>query len=357
MKAIIVSPSLNPEENVSGISAVTQFIISNNSKVEYLHFELGRKDKEKGGIFRIKSIVSRLLAWKRLLKQNRDAVVHYNFPLSKPSILRDPLFMYIARKKGMKMVIHIHGGNFLTAVHTPNYLERILRKVFSWNYPIVVLSELEKELINNKYACRKIEILPNCVDLSGASAFQRKEKKDHEPLVMGYLGRIAETKGMGYLLNACKELKSQGIPFILKIAGKEEVENRYLPLFEKELGNRFVYEGVVYGKTKDDFLKSLDVFMLPSYFEGLPMSLLECMGFGVVPITTNVGSIKEVVDDHRNGLFVQVKDVETIVSQIVCLHENRLFLNRLSDAAKSTIFNMFSPSAYVKKLNDIYSSL
>lgn len=48
MNIIITSPSLNPKVNVSGISSVTQFIISNNRKQNYLHFELGKKDKEKG---------------------------------------------------------------------------------------------------------------------------------------------------------------------------------------------------------------------------------------------------------------------------------------------------------------------
>ncbi len=46
MKYIIVSPSLDPTQNVSGISAVTQFIIENNKSIKYIHFELGKKDNE-----------------------------------------------------------------------------------------------------------------------------------------------------------------------------------------------------------------------------------------------------------------------------------------------------------------------
>lgn len=49
MNIIITSPSLNPNENVSGISSVAQFIISNNGGQRYLHFEIGKKDKEMGG--------------------------------------------------------------------------------------------------------------------------------------------------------------------------------------------------------------------------------------------------------------------------------------------------------------------
>ena len=100
-KIIIVSPSLDPKQNVSGISSVTQFIISNNPDYHYIHFELGRKDNESG----VKVIMKSLVLWNRILNRYPEALVHYNFPLSKMSILRDPLFMIIARWKRRKMVI------------------------------------------------------------------------------------------------------------------------------------------------------------------------------------------------------------------------------------------------------------
>ena len=357
MQIIITSPSLDTKQNVSGISSVTQFIIDNNPKNQYIHFELGKKDKERGGIFRVKSIINSLFKWNKLLKDTPNAIIHYNFPLSKPSILRDPMFMYIARKRKMKMVVHIHGGNFLTASHTPKYLQWILKKTFALPCPFIVLSDLEKQLVSEKYPCNKIQVLPNCVDLTEASQYTKEIKESHEPLVMGYLGRIAETKGMEFLLESCKELKKRNIPFFLRIAGKEEVENQYLPVFEKELGNQFIYDGVVSGKLKDKFLKSLDVFMLPSYFEGLPMSLLECMSYGIVPITTKVGSIEEVVMDNTNGMFIQIKDSTSIVEQFTQIHKNRTLLKNLSIEAKRTIIDKFNPTAYINQLNLTYQSL
>lgn len=352
MIVIIVSPSLNPTQNVSGISSVTQFIISNNIEKNYIHFELGKKDNEKGGIFRIKNIIGRLFKWYKLINQHPTAIVHYNFPLSKQSILRDPMFMYIARKN--RMVVHIHGGNFLTALHIPNYLQRILNKVFSMSCPFIVLSDIEKKIIHEKFSCSNVHVLPNCVDLTNASKFIKQIKGVDEPLVIGYLGRIAETKGIGYLLDACIELKNRKIPFILRIAGKEEIENQYVPLFKKELGNYFYYDGIVSGELKNDFLKHLDIFLLPSYFEGLPMSLLECMSFGVVPITTNVGSIGEVVKEKQNGLFIKVKDVNSIVEQFIRLHKERELLKELAIQSKKTIFDLFNANKYVDKLNSIY---
>ena len=126
---------------------------------------------------------------------------------------------------------------------------------------------------------------------------------------------------------------------------------------KKELGEQFIYDGVVFGKSKDDFLKQLDIFMLPSYFEGLPMSLLECMSFGVVPITTNVGSIGEVVYNNKNGVFIQKQNTTDIVEQFIRFNDNRRLLQTLSQTAKSTIFKMFSPSIYINNLNHLYQNL
>lgn len=354
MKIIITSPSLDPSENVSGVSSVTQFIISNNFSVEYVHFKLGKKDNEKGGLQRIAKVAKSFLLWMSVLSHYPDAIIHYNFPLSKSSILRDPLFMFWARLCKRKMIIHLHGGDFLETKPTSYYLNFILQKVFSFSIPFIVLSEREKNIILDKYHCPNIQVLPNCVELEKAQQFKKLESKN-DKLVVGYLGRIAETKGMDYLLKAFKILKQNNIPFVLKMAGKEETKDQYLPLFKKELSESFMYEGVVSGDIKEKFLSDLDVFVLPSYFEGLPMSLLESMSYAVVPLVTKVGSIEEVVRDKSNGLFIKIKDTDSIIQQFTLLHNNRDKLNLLSKAARETIFGNYSPINYVQELNKIYS--
>lgn len=93
---------------------------------------------------------------------------------------------------------------------------------------------------------------------------------------------------------------------------------------------------------------------MPTYFEGLPMSLLECMSYGVVPVMTPVGSIPEVVVDGNNGLFIKVKDTDSIVDAISKINSDRNLLNRLSVNARNTIFSKFSTLQYISQLNHIY---
>lgn len=401
---IITAPSLDPTQNVSGVSSVAQFIIDNNPECEYQHFELGKKDKEKRGLGNVKRLVDCYSRWRKVIDESvemkaergdvidesREArderveasddrrdlrkgktIVHYSFPLNAPSIIRDPFFMNYARRRGVKMVVHIHGGLFLTAPKIPFVLKRILKWVFSWDVPFIVLSEFEKEALQTKFGAKHVEVLPNCVDLRDAVEFSKMrgesiEKK--EPLRMGFLGRIEPLKGMSELLEACKKLKDMGVQFKLLLAGKEKHENECLPKFEKELngeGNKcFEYVGLVSGDTKCEFLRNLDVLVMPSYFEGLPMSLLEGMSYGIVPVITPVGSVPTVVNCYEgndvgnaNGLFVKVKDVDSIVDAIKLLDGNRLLLKALGGNARQTIFDNFSTEKYIDKLNSIYSAL
>ena len=353
MDVIIVSPSLDTTQNVSGISSVTQFVIDNNLAQNYIHFEQGKKDNEAGGIRRILPLIAKLREWKRLLATYPNATIHYNFPLSKASIIRDVPFIKYAQRKRRKIVIHLHGGVYLTSEKIPLFLDTMLRMVLKGDTPIIVLSELERKAIVERYNVRNVSVLPNCVEIK--EELPIKERKKDSPLTIGYMGRITKEKGMEFLLEACKSLRSDNICFKLMMAGKEDIQDEFIPRFKEILGSDFIYAGVVSGKKKDEFIDKLDLFILPSFFEGLPMSLLECMAQGVVPVTTNVGSISDVVIDSKNGQFIEVKNSISIYNAISELNRDREKITELSQEAYQTIKSNFSPEEYVLQLNNIYN--
>ena len=354
MKVIITSPSLNPEENVSGISSVTQFIVSNNKEVEYIHFEVGKRDAESGGILnRLRRIWRNRLEWMRLLHLHPDAVIHYNMPLMGAAVIRDYLLLQVAHKLGNPIVLHVHGGNYMKNRQRPWLIQKLVDEVFSWAKYIIVLSDEEKHILEQDFNVDNVHSLPNCIDLTEARDYKRKFEAEN-PLSILYLGRIEKNKGIDYILEAAKKLKADKVPFTLHLAGKEETEGEYIPRFQAELGVSFVYHGVVFGKGKNDLLKQCDVFLLPSFYEGLPMSLIETMSFGMVPVVTNVGSISSIVNDKQNGLFVKVKDTDSIVSVIKTLSADDSLVQSLSMKAQQTIFSLFRDKDYVDKLNQFY---
>lgn len=354
MKILIVSPSLDATRNVSGVSSVTNFIIKNNEGMVYSHFLQGKSDDESGAFSRIRRIIYNYRKWKNLLDGLRETVVHYNFPLDTFSIIRDFFFLKAAKKKKVRMTIHLHGGLYLFKEKKPFFINKALKTIFSWDYPIIALSNKEKEKIQTTYNAKHVYVLPNCIDLSASSTFFRENSP--QKLEILYIGRIEPNKGIDYIYDALSILNTSDMNFMLHFAGKEQGDRHYIRDFEQLLGNKFIYEGIVSGKQKDDLLKKCNVFLLPSFYEGLPMSLLECMSFGMVPVTTNVGSIEDFVENGKTGLFVKIKDSDSIVSMLTRLYDDPVLLEELSKGAREKIFATLNPQEYISKLNWIYDN-
>ena len=271
----------------------------------------------------------------------------------------------------------MHGGLFLTSPKIPLLLEKILKWVFSWDVTFIVLSEGEKETLQKRYGARRVEVLANCPDVPEGTYETQSEiatirgcattirehgslrygASAYDNLVLGYIGRIEPNKGMTELLEAMKRCREEGMQVKVRFACKEEREGEFLPKYQEILGDSFEYCGLVSGQKKEEFIKSLDAFVMPTYFEGLPMSLLETMAYGVVPVVTNVGSIGTVVREGENGIFVKVRDVDSIVEAIRRLDTDRELLASLSENARKTIKENFSAAKYVEKLNSIYEGL
>ena len=98
-------------------------------------------------------------------------------------------------------------------------------------------------------------------------------------------------------------------------------------------------------------LKQCDLFILPSYYEGLPMALLEAMSFGLVPVVTSVGSIPMVITHGFNGFFVPLKESAGIVDSIIQLAEDPDMFRTMSKNAQGTIFEMFDDELAKKNIN------
>ena len=355
MRVLIVAPSLNVEKNVSGLSAVTNFIVTHNKECQYEHFLQGKSDGERGTANRIRRILRNYQEWKSILKKTDANVIHYNFPLDAPSILRDFFFMRVAYRKRKKMVIHLHGGLYLFKEKKPFIIRQFLKRIFKWDCPFIVLSNKEKEQIQKEYHTENISVLPNCVDLSVAESYTKVIVSHHLDIL--YLGRIEPNKGMDFLYDALEQWKKESDDFTLHFAGIEQGNNGYIEKYQQLLGERFVYEGIVAGEEKAELFKKCQIFILPSLYEGLPMSLLESMSFGLVPIVTDVGSIGEYVKNQENGLLIKASDTDSIINALRCLSQDGSLLLRLSETAQQTILTHFSPQEYVSKLNQIYSQL
>ncbi|HZW40177.1 MAG TPA: glycosyltransferase family 4 protein [Ignavibacteriaceae bacterium] len=354
MKILITSPSLDTNKNVSGISSITQFIITYNTKNSYLHFELGRKDCQRRNLSWFINILHIYLKWPYVIFSQKIDIIHFNLALTKESILRDFPLIIMARIFRKSMILHLHGGEFLMHKKNPFWMNYLLKLIFVPNMPLIVLSPLEEKIIKNKSRNSNIYILPNCIDLKEAERYDHDHSND-EYFKFLFLGRISSDKGLEFIYQAMVSLKEKGLKYKFLLAGKGPEEEIFKKKFSDLLGVDFEFKGVVAGIQKTDLLKECDVFLLPSFYEGLPMALLESMSFGLVPITTNVGSIGYVINDGVNGLFVKSHSSDDIVLAIEKLSKYKKYRHELGKNARQTIFTNFNPEHYISRLNKIYN--
>ena len=168
-----------------------------------------------------------------------------------------------------------------------------------------------------------------------------------EPLRILYLGRVAhEQKRVDLFPRIMDALRAAGIPFQWTIAGdgpdRATLESQMQPGTEDQ---RVVFKGAIpYGEVSR-MVDLHDIFILTSDYEGLPLSLLEAMGHGLVPVVSDLSSgIREVVD-QSNGVLVAVDEVEGYARGIIFLHEDRAALKAKTLAARARVRAEYSVEA------------
>ncbi|OPZ02917.1 MAG: putative teichuronic acid biosynthesis glycosyltransferase TuaC [Bacteroidetes bacterium ADurb.BinA395] len=351
---LITSPSIDTNNNISGISNLTKLLVENNREIRYILFTVGKKDDERRDLkWFIKQLLLPISFVNFLLKYN-ISIVHINMPLEKLASIVNTILAIICHLSCKKYIIHVHGGLYNKNYNTPPFQKFLIKQSLRFSARILTLGEEESFFINTYYniSQEKIVVLPNSVKVSTNDFIIKPNSK----LELLYLGRIDKNKGLFEIIESLK-LIPKVMDFNLNVAGDGPDREWFIHELSKILGNKFTYHSIVHGLTKEKLLSLANIFLLPSYYEGLPYALLEAMSFGVVPIVTPVGSIPEVVKHNENGLLVAVHNHIDIKNAITLLYSNRILLNELSLNAYKTIKDNYSIENYINILNSTYHEI
>lgn len=217
---------------------------------------------------------------------------------------------------------------------------------------MIVLSDSWKTFYCNnlKIDPEKVIVLPNPVKLP-AVVPARSESNTVRCL---FLGRLGERKGTFELLRAFAALPAETLErATLTVAGDGEIEKAKLLAAELGISERVEFVGWVGREACDRLLEDSHVFVLPSHNEGLPMAVLEAMGWGLAVITTPVGGIPELVTPDDDGLLVEPGKVEELTTALKTLIEDGATRQRLGERARSRVTPL-SLDTYMDKLADLY---
>jgi glycosyltransferase involved in cell wall biosynthesis len=216
-----------------------------------------------------------------------------------------------------------------------------------WMDSIAVVSQTMKQAVAAmpEFGRMPVAYLPYGVPMRGNTESIGRDFSG--PLRILYLGRLSqEQKRVRLFPEILRQICGHGMPFHWTIAGVGE-ERTFLEtnLKTRPPGQTVSFTGPVRYAEVPAILKQHDIFLLASDYEGLPLSLLEAMGQGLVPIVSDLESgIREVVDGTVGNL-VPVNDVSGFARAIIHLHEHRAELAAKSAAARERVQREFSVAA------------
>lgn len=180
-----------------------------------------------------------------------------------------------------------------------------------------------------------------------------KKAQNRVPKIL-FLSWVDKNKGIFELLEACKDLYEEKYEFELHIGGKGAATDDVNTFInEHGLEKNIQLHGWVLGNQKLQLLEKSDIYILPSYFEGFPNSLMEAMTAARACIATDVGSIPDLIEDGKNGVLVKARDVNTLKTAIKQLLENKQLLESLAKEARITTLRENSVEVAVRKFEQI----
>lgn len=341
---------LGPARSVKGgmTSVVDNYFEYGLDKKVDLKYVETINDKNK--IFKLAKAIEGYIIFKRSLK-NYD-IIHIHMA-SRRSTFRKGKYVKEAKKYNKRVILHIHGAEFkiFYEKECSEKQKQTVREILNLADKIIVLSEEWKEFFSKLVDDRKIEVIYNSI------VIPNDFKKDLNVRKMLFLGRYGKRKGIYDLIDVFEELIKDYPDLVLYAGGDGEIEKVKNLVKEKHLENNIKVLGWTTGKEKEKLLQDCLFYVLPSYNEGMPMSLIEGMAYKNVAISTRVGGIPKVITNMENGVLIEPGDKLALCNNIKVLLDNYELRKKLSLNARKTVEKKFNIEKNIESLLKIYNNI
>lgn len=296
------------------------------------------------------------LVW-RLLSCKEIEVLHLH-SASRGSFFRKYILFLIGARLGKKKIVyHLHGGGFKNFYSkSPSLIKKMIRGLLEEADCVICLSNFWLDYLSSTFNCRKLYIVNNPVSPK-TSLIDSMYTRDDNSLNLLFLGVINKNKGIFDLLEVmCREKENFNGRVRLTIGGGGDDEKLISYIQECQLENSVNFLGWISGREKEAALSACDVLVLPSYNEGLPMSILEAMSCGKTILATSVGGVPEIVSDNENGFLFEPGNKDMMASLIKKLMTEKDCVKIMGKSSLTKV-EPYLTSAVINQLNLIYKSV
>lgn len=340
----IVTLGCEYEKPLGGVARV----INSYSKFIYPHFNYIKTTKVGNKLTKVITLFSAIfkLIFKCLFTNIKIIHIHGS---SYNSFWRKRILINIAAFFKKKIVYHIHGAEFhLFYEQNKKEVTNVLKKVDA----VITLSDSWKDFFN-KIGINNTYVIPNITPKTEPILRSDSTKT----IKITFIGTICQRKGAYDIVEMVKEYQ-ESLKNKVKISlyGNGEINSIELLIKQYNLTNIIECPGAVNFTEICEILRDCDIFILPSYNEGLPIAILEAMSYSLPVISTPIGGIPEVLKDGENGFLITPGDKKALYNTIIKLatdKEQRMSMGELSYRKVQPHF----PENVSARLENIYKEL
>lgn len=276
-------------------------------------------------------------------------IVHIHMA-ERGSTFRKGIVAKWGNKKGVKIIIHLHAGPFMAWYTTLSHANQSrVREIFGYANKVFVLGEYWKHELAEIIPENKMLVLYNGVDCPASNQYSADAK------YIVYFGVMKKEKGIYDLIEAIKLIDDQ-LPEDVKVylCGTDLVGDIHEFICKLGLNHRIELPGWVSGENKEAIYQNAMLSVLPSYYEGLSISVLESMARGIPIIVTNISTMPELVEPE---CMVSPGDKRSLSEKIIKLVLSKESRKIISQNEYRKAIEIFSIDNFINKTISIYQSL
>ncbi len=292
----------------------------------------------------------------RRLRSGPCDVVHLNTSLAPKATIRDGLFLLLAKWFGKKVVVFWHGWD-------PSCEEAIRRRflfLFRWVYfradaCIVLATQFQsvlRELGYDKPIYLQTMVVPD--EVFALADGQRAHRTRHDAANILFLARVVKAKGIYEAIDAFRIVQAKHSSVRLTIAGDGSELKAVKEYVRAQNIGGITFLGWVRGPSKLEAFANADLYLFPSYHEGMPNSVLEAMACGLPVVTRPVGGVRDFFENGRMGFLTESKEPQVFASLVEDLAVDEPLRRQMGNYNRTYAYDRFRGSQVAKRLTDIY---
>ena len=236
-------------------------------------------------------------------------------------------------------------------------LDRLLLRRFP--RVVAVSEEIAQSLRRMRVSSARLTVIDNGIDMTpftSAMPTLRAELGTGSAPIVGLVGRLAPQKGPDYLLRAARLVRRR-MPDVRYVFVGDGPEKTNLQAMAERLS---IADKVFFLGRRDDMpqiYRSLDLMVLPSREEGMPMTIIEALAAGTPVIATRVGSVPKLIRHQETGLLLESGDIKGLSDAIVLMLSKPELRREYAATGRQLVYRQYSADCMADKYLDLYSQI